>query len=405
MTITTNPVRNQYDAISGQTVFNYTFKIYSSTDLNVYLTPVGQVPDDSTDLITSYVVDPGTIENEDGGFLTLNTGAAAGDTLTIVSSIPYNRETDYQFNGDFRPATVNNDIDRVVSLVKQNAGDLLRAVLAPESSDLENPIRIPSPENGKGLKWENNNLANTAIVETVTTGTSGTELITVSGNDVSVKGLAGSASILLTDLGDTIRIDAISPAGGNVRTNGDNTYNSGTTQTMPRLIILGVNIGEELLAQGVIQAQLAIDVQSNAASAQAAQSTATTAINTANSANSAAQAAQTTANGKISQSQGDARYTRKGQSRNTLANFTVSANGGNSREPTGWVTSQISPGVYQVTHNENSILYPVITAASTSVDDSYNTHVFDNTANSFKYVTRNISGTPVSLAHYIMLTY
>lgn len=284
MTITTNPVRNQYDAISGQTVFNYTFKIYSSTDLNVYLTPVGQVPDDSTDLITSYVVDPGTIENEDGGFLTLNTGAAAGDTLTIVSSIPYNRETDYQYNGDFRPATVNNDIDRVVSLVKQNAGDLLRAVLAPESSDLENPIRIPSPENGKGLKWENNNLANTAIVETVTTDTSGTELITVSGNDVSVKGLVGSTSILLTDLGDTIRIDAISPAGGNVRTNGDNTYDPGTTQTIPRLIVLGVNIGEELLAQGVIQAQLAIDVQTNAASAQAASNTASAAQSTANAA-------------------------------------------------------------------------------------------------------------------------
>ena len=56
MTITTNPARNEYTANAGQTVFNYTFKIFSDTDLNVYVTPSGQECNDSTDLTTAYTV-------------------------------------------------------------------------------------------------------------------------------------------------------------------------------------------------------------------------------------------------------------------------------------------------------------------------------------------------------------
>ena len=87
--------------------------------MNVYITPAGQDPDDSTDITVAYVVDAGTIGNPSGGFLTLDTGAALNDLITIVSSIPEDRTTDYQNNGDFRPDTVNSDIDRTVSLVKQ----------------------------------------------------------------------------------------------------------------------------------------------------------------------------------------------------------------------------------------------------------------------------------------------
>ena len=206
MTITADPVRNQYIASGGQTVFNYTFKIYDSQDLNVYLTPAGQSPDDASDLITDYTVDPGTI-GDNGGFITLDVGANNGDVLTIVSDIPYDRETDYQVNGDFSPTTVNNDIDRTVSLVKQNKGLISRAVLSPESGEGEN-VTIPSPSEGQGLKWESGNLTNTPIVETVTTETSQQSLINVNGNDVSVRGLKGSQNVSFQDDGTDITIFA-----------------------------------------------------------------------------------------------------------------------------------------------------------------------------------------------------
>lgn len=230
MTITTNPVRNQYTAINNQAVFNYTFKIYDSTDLNVYLTPAGQEPDDNNDLITSYTVDPNTIGDENGGFLTLDTGASAGDTLTIVSSIPYDRETDYQVNGDFAPSTVNNDFDRVVSLVKQNQGDIQRAVLLPESGDGQN-VTIPNPSEQEGLKWESGDLVNTKITETVSTDSTEYKLVAITGNDVKVRGLKQGQNVTLTDDGTDITIKAEVQGGqGDVSTNSTNTYDQGTFQ-------------------------------------------------------------------------------------------------------------------------------------------------------------------------------
>ena len=76
MTISVAKARNEYTANAGQTIFNYTFKIFESTDLNVYITPAGQIANDSTDLTTSYTVDPVTIGDEDGGFFTLSTGTS-----------------------------------------------------------------------------------------------------------------------------------------------------------------------------------------------------------------------------------------------------------------------------------------------------------------------------------------
>ena len=53
MTITTNDDREEYTASSGQTEFSYTFKIYASTDLNVYQTPADNDFNDANDLITA----------------------------------------------------------------------------------------------------------------------------------------------------------------------------------------------------------------------------------------------------------------------------------------------------------------------------------------------------------------
>lgn len=41
MTITTNDVQDSYIASSGQTEFNYTFRIFNSGELSVYVTASG----------------------------------------------------------------------------------------------------------------------------------------------------------------------------------------------------------------------------------------------------------------------------------------------------------------------------------------------------------------------------
>lgn len=143
MTITTNDDRDEYTASSGQTVFNYTFKIYESSDLNVYQTPAGQDFDDGTDITTAYTVSG--VGDAAGGTITLNTGATVGDRITIVSAIPSSRSTDYQTNGDFLPSVVNDDFDRAVSLAKQAEGLARRSPKFDESRQAVSNFSLPKP--------------------------------------------------------------------------------------------------------------------------------------------------------------------------------------------------------------------------------------------------------------------
>lgn len=153
MTISTAETRNEYTANAGQTVFNFNFKIYTDQDLDVYVTPAGQDANDSTDLTTNYVIDPGSIGTEAGGFLTLTTPTALNDLVTIVSSIVENRTVDYQNNGDFRPVVVNGDFDRSISLIKQISDEIARRPQFESSQQGVIDITLPAPDAGKGLVW------------------------------------------------------------------------------------------------------------------------------------------------------------------------------------------------------------------------------------------------------------
>lgn len=152
MTITINPTRNEFTATAGQTVFTYTYKIFAATDLNVFQTPAGQDCDDTTDQITTFTVTG--VGDEDGGTIILNTGATVGDLITIVSDIPDNRTTDYQFNGDFLPDTVNDDFDRTVSLVKQTNERSSRSLQFEQCLQGVTNLSLPTPSAGLYLTWK-----------------------------------------------------------------------------------------------------------------------------------------------------------------------------------------------------------------------------------------------------------
>ena len=150
MTITSLPSRNEYTATAGQTVFAYTFKIYESTDLNVYVTPAAQDANDVTDIVIPSAVTG--VGGESGGTVTI-AATNAGDRVTIVSDIPSSRTTDYQNNGDFRPTVVNADFDRVVSLSKQVEDLAGRTVVFEESQQNAQQLGLPTPVGGGYLRW------------------------------------------------------------------------------------------------------------------------------------------------------------------------------------------------------------------------------------------------------------
>jgi len=152
MTVTALPSRNEFIAAAGQTIFAYTFKIYSTADLNVYVTPAGQDANDSTDITTSFTVLG--VNDPSGGSITLTTPTSVNDLVTIVSNIAEDRTVNYQQNSDFIPDVVNSDFDRVVSLSKQQADRSGRTLAFQESLQNATELSLPDPSAGLYLRWK-----------------------------------------------------------------------------------------------------------------------------------------------------------------------------------------------------------------------------------------------------------
>lgn len=136
MTVTNTTARNQYTATAGQTVFAYTFEVYSKNDLVVL--------QNGTTLAegTNYTVSG--VGSDSGGNITLTSGATAGDIITVYRDMALERLTDYQNAGDFLAAEVNEDFDRLWLATQQNATTDSRAIRKP-ISDLDS-INVELPE-------------------------------------------------------------------------------------------------------------------------------------------------------------------------------------------------------------------------------------------------------------------
>ncbi|MHA1353583.1 MAG: hypothetical protein ACTSR1_00225 [Candidatus Heimdallarchaeota archaeon] len=117
--------RVQYTAILGQTQFDgpSNAKIFEITDVKVYLTPLGQSPNESVDIL-SLDIDYTVVFDNVSFYITLIVPAAAGDTVTVERSIPYNRKDDYQTEGTFTGNRMDLNLDRITGQIEQIRSDL-----------------------------------------------------------------------------------------------------------------------------------------------------------------------------------------------------------------------------------------------------------------------------------------
>lgn len=116
-------------AIASQTVFSTNWTANTESDVVVYKTPVGDAPDDFTQQL-QYPADYSVafIGDEQQAQVTLTTGAAAGDIITIVRDTPADRMNLYS-NTNFTPSMLNNDFG-ILTLVDQQA-QLVDQKIAP----------------------------------------------------------------------------------------------------------------------------------------------------------------------------------------------------------------------------------------------------------------------------------
>jgi len=147
MTVTSNTTRNDYVAGTNQNVYNYTFQLNEANDVTVYLGGVVQT------LNTHYTVQNVGVGTGGTITFTLVDGSnnpifpTAGTAISIVMAMDLDRDTDYQANGAFLAADVNNDYDRLWLATNQQQTAINRSLrlqdddVAGASPTMELPLK------------------------------------------------------------------------------------------------------------------------------------------------------------------------------------------------------------------------------------------------------------------------
>jgi hypothetical protein len=166
MTVSTADLREEYTATAGQTVFTFSFRVFGITDVKVYKTPTGVAFNDAAYLTTAYTVTVNADQDANqGGSITLNAGATAGDRITIISNVADTRATDYKVGGKFDPDIVDNDFDRSLSIAKQAKEAISLAPRFQESQHGASDLKLPLDA---GNFWRVNSAGN--AIESVPLG-------------------------------------------------------------------------------------------------------------------------------------------------------------------------------------------------------------------------------------------
>jgi len=148
MSVTNSYSPGSYTGNGVATVYAYGFKIADEDDLLVKVAGVTKT------ITTDYTVSG--VDSETGGNVTFVVAPANGAAVTIERNVGYTRPTDYQRNGAFEEATVDDDFDRLEMQVQQLDDRMKRsAVLALPVSGVTTPIALPPPGAGKFLRWNN----------------------------------------------------------------------------------------------------------------------------------------------------------------------------------------------------------------------------------------------------------
>ena len=135
MTVADNTSRNQYTATSGQTVFAYTFEIVDKDHIVVLQN--GTALSEGTDYTVS------NVGNDNGGNITLTSGATAGDVMTLYRDMPYSRTQNYTNSGDFLASEVNADFDELWLAGEQTDRSFSQSIRKPITDSDSISMELP----------------------------------------------------------------------------------------------------------------------------------------------------------------------------------------------------------------------------------------------------------------------
>jgi hypothetical protein len=133
--ISDSGARVAYTATSGQTVFTVPFPFLDEGDLEVYQN--GTLKTLSTHYTTSGA------EEEDGGTITLVTGATLNDSIIIARVLPYELTTHIPPSGPLDIPAINLQFSRFMMILQQLDDNLVRSIKQP-TADAEEMDDLPA---------------------------------------------------------------------------------------------------------------------------------------------------------------------------------------------------------------------------------------------------------------------
>jgi hypothetical protein len=138
--------------------FTFDFRVFAQTEISVKKTSATGV---ITTLVygTDYTVVLNVNQNNNpGGSITTTIAPVTGESLVIISQVPYTQLTTLTTQGNFDPVVLNDTHDKSTVLAQQLRGQILLSLKIPDADGASLNTTLPSAVNraGKVLKFETN---------------------------------------------------------------------------------------------------------------------------------------------------------------------------------------------------------------------------------------------------------
>jgi len=156
--INDNSARVQYTATTNQTVFTVPFEFFANSDLKVYNGSALLTFASSPANANQYNVSGAGVTG--GGTIALGSpGAALGNIITIVRSLPIERTSDFPLSGPFNIEALNTTLDKMTVMLQDVDTKLEQRVPRLAENDTPNTLStIPTVDQRKNklFYWDTN---------------------------------------------------------------------------------------------------------------------------------------------------------------------------------------------------------------------------------------------------------
>ena len=127
MTISSTTVKNSYSGDGSTTTFNYTFKIFADSDLQVIIR--SSTATETVKTITTHYTVTGA-GNTNGGTVVFTSGniPASGETVVLRRAVPQTQAIDYIANDPFPAESHEEGLDRATMTLQQLQEEVTRSI-------------------------------------------------------------------------------------------------------------------------------------------------------------------------------------------------------------------------------------------------------------------------------------